>query len=214
MTPLIVALLVAAEPAVIEAAPARLLAPEVAAGVGLLGSGYSVYGARWGDLHVAPEVTARYLFGGFTTSAGVLLVAPTSRDTTGLSFTAGLDVGWTGQRWNVSAGALMQWANLAKPSIQWLPQLRVAYDFGPFGATLGVFDHLGLVPAHLSADLGWRGARFSLGWVAPIGVMAGADIPLTGRLGLRVNGFAFKLAGAEFAMLTVGVSMRGEGGLK
>jgi len=210
---LLVALLAAAEPATLEAsteAPAaRLMSPEVSAGVGLLGAGYTGQGPRWGDLHVAPVVTGRYLIGGFTTEAGVLLVVPTSRETTGLSFTAGLTVGWTGRRWSLAAGALMQWSSLARPAIEWLPQLRLSYDFGLFGATFGLFDQLGLVPAHLSADLRWRGRKFSLGWVAPIGVMAGADLPLGGRLGLRLNGFAFKLAQSEYAMLTVGGTFDG-----
>lgn len=208
MISLVVALVVAAEPPPPETI-SRLRSPEVAAGVGLLGNGYSTRGTRWGDLHVAPQVTARYLLGGLTSEAGVLLVVPTSRETTGLSFTASLLVGWTGERWHLSGGALMQWVDLAQPAIQWLPQVRASYDFGPFGATFGLFDQLGLVPAHLSADLKWRDNRFSLGWVAPIGVMAGADIPLGGRVGLRVNAFAFKLAQAEFAMLTLGATLGG-----
>ena len=202
-----------AAPATVEATAAqvtaRLLGPEVAAAVGVLGTGYTMQNTHWLDLHIAPAITGRYLFGGFTIDGGVLLAIPLSRDTTGLSFTAQLLVGWTGKRWNVSAGGLMQWSNLAQPAIQWLPRLRASYSFGVLGATLGLFDQFGLVPAHLSADLRWRGARYSLGWVVPIGLITGADLPLTGRVGLRINAFGFKLAQTEIAMLTLGATFDG-----
>lgn len=197
-----------------SAAPERLLASEVTAGVGLLGSSYAQPGFRLGDAHVLPVVTARYLLGGFTAEAGVLLAAPVTRDGTAYSFTGSLRVGWTWRKWSVVAGALMQWADGAQQPdvhsvptgaalLQWLPTLRVSGDFGRFGMSFGVLDHLGLVPAHLSFDLEHEGRRFSLGWVVPVGLVATADLPVTQRFGLRFSGFAFKAFGAEMAMFTV-----------
>lgn len=210
MSPSLLLLLLAADPAPEPTAavaaplpPARLLRTEVTAGVGLLGSAYASPAARWGDLHLAPVVTGRVLLGGFTTEAGVLLAVPFEAATTGTALTAGLAVGWSGERWSLTAGALLQWADAARPAVQVLPQLRAAYDFGPVGLSLGVFDQLGLIPAHLSAFTHLGPTRLSLGWVAPLGLLAGADLELPRGFGLRVTGFLFKLAQSEFAMLTI-----------
>lgn len=208
MTPLLLAVLLAAEAPAVEAsapppAPDRLVAPEVTAGVGFLGSSWAQPGIRLGDPQFTPLVTARYLLGGFTTDAGVLLSAPMTRDGVAFAFTGSLRVGWTWRKWSLVGGAVMQWASGATPSLQWLPSVRLSADFGPFGMTLGILDQLALMPAHLSFDLKQGARRFSIGWVAPIGLVAGADLPVTERFGLRFHAFAFKAFQAEVAMLTV-----------
>ncbi len=183
----------------------RLLTDEVTAGLGVFGSGYSQLGTRLGDANVSPTVTGRVLFSGFTLEGGVLVVAPLVRDGSALAVTGAARVGWTGQRFTVLAGALGQWGQAASPAWQWLPTVRASVDFGPFGLTLGIFDLLGLVPAHLSFDLSLAHARFSLGWVAPIGLVGTLDLPVAERFAVRFQGFAYKLAQAEFAQATVGV---------
>lgn len=208
MSPLLVAVLLAAEAPAVEAtvpppASERLVAPEVTAGLGFLGSSYASTGFRLGDPQLAPIVTARYLFGGFTTDAGVLLSLPLTPDGVGLAFTGSLRVGWTWRKWSLVGGAVMQWASGATPALQWLPTLKLSADFGPFGMTLGVLDELALLPAHLSFDLKQGRRRFSVGWVVPIGLVAGADLPITERFGLRLHAFAFKAFQAEMAMVTV-----------
>jgi hypothetical protein len=208
MGPLLLAVLLAAEAPAVEATappkePERLVAPEVAAGLGILGASYSQPGYRLGDAHLTPVVTARYLLGGFTTDAGVLLVAPLTGDGMALAFTGSLRIGWTWRKWSAVGGITMQWASGATPSLQWLPSLRVSGDFGPFGMTLGVLDQLALVPAHLAFDFKVERRKFSVGWVAPIGLIAGADLPITERFGLRITAFAFKAFQAEVAMLTI-----------
>lgn len=204
MTPLLLSAVV------FSAAPdTRLLAPEVSAGVGVLGTGYSQGSVRFGDAHLAPVVTGRYLFGGFTVEAGVLLAAPLAASTTASSVTGSLGLGWTGKKWNLTLGAALQWTAQTAPALQLVPQLRVSYDFGRVGATLGVFDQLGLVPAHLSGFTRLGAARVSLGYVAPLGVLAGVDVPLTAGLGVRVTGFVFKLFQSEYAMLTLALTFDG-----
>jgi hypothetical protein len=199
MTPLLLAALLAAE----APAPERLVAPEVTAGVGFLGSSWAQPGLRLGDAQFTPVVTARSLLGGFTTDAGVLLSAPVTRDGVAFAFTGSLRAGWTWRTWSLVAGAVLQWASGATPALQWLPSIRVSADFGPFGMTLGVLDPLALMPAHLSFDLKQGARRFSVGWVVPIGLVAGVDLPVTGRFGLRFHAFAFKAFQAEVAMFTV-----------
>lgn len=208
ITPLLlsVAVLAADGP---PAAEARLLRPEVSAGVGVLGSGYSQGAVRLGDAHLAPTVSGRVLFGGFTVEAGALVVAPLSAGTTATSVTGALGLGWTGRRWNLLLGGALQWTADATPALQFLPQLRASYDFGHVGATLGVFDQLGLVPAHLSGFLKLGPTTVSLGYVAPLGVLAGVDVPLTRGFGLRVTGFVFKFFQSEYAMLTLAATFDG-----
>lgn len=188
----------------------RLLASEVTAGVGFLGSSYSQPGYRLGDAHFAPSLTGRYVFHGFTADGGVLLVVPVTADGTAFAFTASLRAGWTWRKWSLLAGAVLQVASGAQPALQVLPTLRLSADFGPVGATLGVLDWLGLVPAHLSFDMKLGGRRFSFGWAFPIGLLASLDLPVSGRWGLKVSGFAFKAFQSEFAMVTVAGTFGGE----
>jgi hypothetical protein len=197
MTTLLLALCLA-----VEGEPPRLLSSEVTAGVGLLGSGYAFTGGRLGEAQLAPVVTARGLLGGATLEGGLLLVVPTA-GTTGVSFTASARLGWTGQRWSLLVGGLVQWAADARPALQWLPTLRGSVDFGEFGLTLGVFDSLGLIPAHLSIDLRVGRGSFSVGYVAPVGLLVSTQLPVAERFGVRVTAFAFKLAQTELAMVTV-----------
>jgi hypothetical protein len=183
----------------------RLLTDEVSAGLGVFGSGYSQPGVRLGDANLSPTVTGRVLFSGVTLEGGVLVVAPLTRDGSALAVTGSARVGWTGQRFTVLAGVLGQWGQGANPAWQWLPTVRASVDFGPFGLTLGVFDLLGLVPAHLSFDVSLKHVRFSVGWVAPIGLVGTLDLPVAERFAVRFQAFAYKLAQAEFAQGTVGV---------
>ncbi len=183
----------------------RLLTNEVSAGVGVLGSGYSQLGVRLADAQLTPTVTARWLFWGVTVDGGLLLVAPLTRDGAALALTGGLRVGYTGQRFSVVGGALAQWASDGHPAVQWLPTLRASVDFGPFGLTLGILDELGLLPAHLSFDLALGRSTFSVGWVAPIGLVGRFEVPLVSDFALRLQGFAYKVAEAEFAQVMVGV---------
>jgi len=208
MTALLLAVLLAAEAPAVEgvappAAAERLVGPEATAGLGVLGASYAQPGYRLGDAHFTPVVTARYLLGGFTTDAGVLLAVPLTRDGMALAFTGSLRIGWTWRAWSAVGGVVMQWASGATPASQWLPSLRVSGDFGTVGMTLGVLDHFALVPAHLSFDFRAERRRFSLGWVVPIGLVAGADLPLSEGFGLRCTAFAFKAFQAEVAMFTV-----------
>lgn len=195
MTALLLAVLLSAD----GGAPReRLVSSEVTAGLGFLGASFTMTGARWGDFLLTPTVTARGVFGGFTVDGGAYLAGPLTSGGVALSMDAALRVGWTGRRWSLVGGVNVQWTPGAKPAAALLPTARLDVDFGPVGVALGLFDHLALVPAHLDAKLG----RFSLGWVAPIGLIASADLELPDGFGLRVSGFAFKLGNAETAMLS------------
>jgi len=196
MTALLLAVLLSADGG---AARERLVSSEVSAGVGFLGAAYTMNGARWGDALLTPTVTARGVFAGFTVDGGAYLAGPLTPGGVALSVDAALRVGWTGRRWSLVGGVNLQWTPGAKPATSLLPTVRLDVDFGPVGLAVGVFDHLGLVPVHLDAKLG----RFSLGWVAPIGLLAAADLELPDGFGLRLTGFAFKLGNAETAMLSL-----------
>jgi hypothetical protein len=200
MTPLLLALVLCA-----DSGPERLLESNVSAGVGVLGTSYTVFGARLGDAGLLPTVTARGSFGGFVIEGGAYVSTPLVRGGTLLTVTGGARVGFSGERWAVVAGVVAQVAPEATPALQLLPSLRAQLSFGQAGLSLGVFDHLGLVPAHLSVDLGplsGRG-RFSLGWVAPLGLIGSADVPVSSGFGLRVTGFAYRLNNVEAAVLLV-----------
>ncbi len=200
MAPLLVGLLLAAEPS------GRLLDSHVAAGVGVLGSSYTVFGSRLGDTAFAPMLTARGVFSGFVVDGGVLVAAPLSRGGTLFSLTGTARVGWSGERWSIVGGLVAQLASEATPSTQLLPSLRAQLSFGKAGLTLGVFDVVGQVPLHLSVELGpFANGRFSVGWVAPVGLIASVEVWMTRDFGLRFFGFASRLGNVESAMGVVSV---------
>ncbi|MBL8920235.1 MAG: hypothetical protein JNJ54_15320 [Myxococcaceae bacterium] len=198
MTSLVLSLVLAADPSA-----ARLLDSHVAAGVGVLGSAYTVTGARLGEAALMPTLSARGVLAGFVVEGGAFVSSSLVRGGTVFSLTGAARVGYSGQRWAVVAGVITQVAPEAQPSVQVLPSVRASVSFGAAGLTLGVFDHLGLVPAHLSVDLRVPNGRFSLGWVAPLGLLASADVDLVQGFGLRVTAFGFRLGNVESALLLV-----------
>jgi hypothetical protein len=189
---------------IVLAAEPRLLESNVSAGLGALGTSYTAFGARLGEGALVPTVTARGVFGGFVIEGGAYVSTPLLRGGTLLTVTGAARAGFSGERWAVLAGVVAQLAPEATPSLQLLPSMRAQVSFGQTGLSLGVFDHLGLVPAHLSVDVGpFANGRFSLGWVAPLGLIGSADVAITSGFGLRVTGFAYRLNNVESAMLLV-----------
>ncbi len=202
MTPLLVAVVLCADG---SPPPARLLSNEVSAGLGFLGASYTTLGSRVGDTLLTPTLAGRAVVNGFTVDGGLYLAAPLEAGGLATSYSWAVRLGWTGRRWSAVAGATMTYTPGARPAVSMLPSLLGQYDFGPLGLALGVFDQLGLVPAHLSARMG----RFSIGWVAPVGLLASADLPLPDGFGLRFSGFAFRLGNTEMAMLTIAATWGG-----
>lgn len=193
MSPVMLAVLLGASGTVTD----RLLDSEVAAGVGVLGAGSTSRGALWGDWLVAPTASARGVFSGFVVEGGVYAASPLVAGGVGTSFDAALRVGWSGRRWALVGGVNVQWTPGATPAWAPLPTARLDVALGPVGLTLGVLDWLGLVPAHL--DVRW--GPLTVGWVAPIGLLASGDISLPRGFGLRASGFAFMLGNLRTAMV-------------
>lgn len=204
MSALLLGLLLAAEPS------GRLLDSQVTAGAGVLGTGYTVFGSRLGDASFVPLVTARGVFGGLVVEGGALVAAPLARGTTLVSFTGVARAGWSGERWSIVGGLVAQLASEATPVTQLLPSVRAQLSFGKAGLVLGLFDVVGQVPLHLSVELGpFANGRFSLGWVAPVGLVASVDVWLTKDFGLRFFGFGTRLGTVETAMGVLSLTFGG-----
>lgn len=198
MVSLLLSLVLTAEPS------PRLLDSHVAAGVGVLGNAYTVTGTRLGEALLVPTLSARGVFAGFVVEGGAFVSSSLVRGGALFSVTGSARVGFSGERWSLVGGLVAQVAPEAQPALQLLPSLRAQLSFGRAGLSLGVFDHLGLVPVHLSVDLsGLSNGAFSLGWVAPLGLIGSADVRVTSGFGLRVTGFAYRLNNVEAAMLLV-----------
>lgn len=185
--------------------PQRLLRSEVAASTGIYGSAYTATGLRYGDALWAAGAEARGLIGGLTGELSVLGLFPLASNQAAGSLELVPRVGWSGYHWSLLAGAAVQVAPAARPVTQVLPSLRAQVDFGRFGLSAGVFDIYGQVPLHLSAELG----DFSIGYAAPLGLVASARFRLPKGLRLRVQGFVYRLFDAEAGMLTLGLGWEG-----
>jgi hypothetical protein len=179
----------------------RSIETEVSAGVGILGSGYSVVAERWGDAALTPSVSAQIQKWGLVGELGAMFLAPVTAQGAGNTVVGQFRVGYAGYRWSVLAGLTAQWANLGRPQWQLLPSLQGHFDFtDSVGATLGVLEQFALVPAHLSVTLF---KRYSLGWAFPLGAIGEARFPMNKNFGLKLNAFFFRLAGAEVGMVTL-----------
>lgn len=207
MLALLVSLVATAEP---RPSSARLLDSHVSAGVAVLGASYTVFGARLGDALVTPVLTGRVVFGGFVVDGGAMVAAPVARGGAGLSVTGSLRAGWSGEAWSLVGGVVLQVTPEAVPSTQLVPTLRGQLSFGKAGVSVGVFDFVGQVPLHVSAELGpFANGRFSLGWVAPLGIIASADLWVTKDFGVRLAGFGYRLGNTETAMGLLSVTYGG-----
>ncbi|PTL83199.1 hypothetical protein [Vitiosangium sp. GDMCC 1.1324] len=186
-------------------APTRALPDsELHVDLGALTGGYTHGDGAWMEPFASQAASGHLLLGGLTLDGGVLSLVPLQRGGAGASLTLTARVGYTGERWSLIGGPVFGIAWSAQPALQVLPSLKALYRVGPVDLHAGVLDVHGLVPAHVGAS--WKG--LGLAYVLPLGARAWANIPLTSSLGLRVEGFAFRLGIAQSAMLTVGLTAR------
>ncbi len=179
----------------------RALDAELRADVGLFTGGYAFEGGRWQDAYLTRTTSARYLLGGFTVEGGWMSLLPLERGGPRFSTTFSARVGYTGERWSATGGAVVGVGYWADPVLQVLPTVKGLYQVGPVQLEAGLFDTFGQVPAHAGASYGPVG----LGYVFPLGGRAHLDIPLAARAGLRVEGFVFQYGDIRTSLLTVGV---------
>src|SRR5439155_8747069 len=92
-----------------------------------------------------------------------------------------------------------QYAGDGPGRVQLLPTLRARVFFDAATVTVAAFDHFAIAPAELSVE--YRG--FTLGYVAPLGALAGARFRLAENTQLDVTALAFRLGNAEVALLTL-----------
>jgi hypothetical protein len=182
-------------------APPRALAAELRADVGLFTGGYAFDGGRWQDAYLTRTTSARYLLGGFTVEGGWMSLLPLEGGGPRFSTTLSARVGFTGERWSATGGAVLGIGYWADPALQFLPTLKGLYQVGPVALEAGLFDMFGQVPAHLGASYGPVG----LAYVFPLGGRAHVDIPLAARAGLRLEGFLFQYGDIRTSLVTVGV---------
>jgi hypothetical protein len=204
---LLLPLLLAAAPSVFTE---RLVDDSLGVELGVQGSAYAVYGARYGDTFGNVALTAQGHLLGLAGELQLLLATPLARNGTLLGFTALARVGWSGYRWSLLGGAFLG-VSPGAPGVQVLPTLRAQFQFTrSLGVAAALFDQFGLVPAQLEAVVGTpEEGGFSLGWVVPLGLTACARFPLGKGFGLTVRGFAFRAGNTEVALLTVGGSFGG-----
>ncbi len=181
--------------------PPRALTNESGSELGLLVSGYSYSGGRWQDAFATSLTGGHYLFNGFTVQAALLSLTPLEKGGPTPSTSLTVRLGFTGERWSVVAGPVIQATWPSTPILTVLPSVKGLYRLGAVTLDAGLLDKAGMVPAHVGASYG----RVGLAYVLPLGARAHARIPLTERAGIQLDGFAFRLGNAHTAMLTVGL---------
>lgn len=181
--------------------PPRVLTNEIHSQLGLLQGGYSFAGGGWDDLYVASFTGGHYLFEGITVEASLLSLTPLERGGPGPSISLSARLGYTGERWSVLAGPVLQAAYPSTPILTFLPSVRGLYRLDTVTLDAGLLDMAGMVPAHVGVSYGPVG----LAYVLPLGLKASARIPLSARVGIQVDGFAFRVGEAHSAMLILGL---------
>ncbi|HVG60914.1 MAG TPA: hypothetical protein VNA24_20315 [Hyalangium sp.] len=181
--------------------PPRVLTNQISSELGLLVGGYSHSGGSWDDAYASSLTGGHYLFNGFTVQAGVLSLTPLEGGGPNASVSLSVRLGFTGERWSVVAGPVIQASYPSTPLVTVLPSVKALYQLGAVTLDAGLLDKVGMVPAHVGASYG----RVGLAYVLPLGARAHVRIPLSERAGIQVDGFAFRLGSAHTAMLTVGL---------
>jgi len=176
---------------------------ELRGDVGVLSSGLAGQGSAWTDTFAAQALSGHVLLGGLTLEGGLLSLLPVRPGGAGASLTLTARVGYTGERWSLVAGPVLGLGYTARPRLQVLPSIRALRHVGPVTLHAGLLDSHGLVPAHLGVS--WKDV--GLAYIAPLGARAWARLPLSSDLALRVEGFAFRLAGTQSAWLTLGMDV-------
>lgn len=172
---------------------------ELSAGGGILGSGYTHSGGRFGELLFGPAVDGRLVWNGLTADAALLYALPANAMGAQSTLNALARAGYTAERWSLVAGAVLSRTQSAQPPSQWLPSARLQLALGEWGLSAGLFDYFGQVPFHLSASVG----PVELGYAAPLGAVLTARVRVSGNWGVKVSALAFRLGNAELAMVTV-----------
>ena len=181
--------------------PPRALTNELSSELGLLLSGYSFPGGSWNDAYATSLTGGHYLFNGFTVQAALLSLTPLRGGGPTPSTSLSVRLGFTGERWSVVAGPVIQATWPSTPLLTVLPSVKGLYQVGAVTLDAGLLDKAGMVPAHVGASYG----KVGLAYVLPLGARAHARIPLSERAGIQLEGFAFRLGSARTAMLTVGL---------
>jgi hypothetical protein len=184
-----------------DSPPPRILVNELQTFAGVLTGGYSFEGGSFTDAFLATGTRGHYLFSGFTAEAGIFSLLPLRGGGPRPSFAVSARLGYSGQRWSVLAGTVLQATYPSTPIVQVLPSVRALYRVGPVTLNAGLLDMNGMVPAHLGASYGPVG----LAYVLPLGARAHARFRLSQRVSVHLEGFAFRFGSAQSAMLTVGL---------
>jgi hypothetical protein len=179
----------------------RALKNEISSSLGLLVGGYSFSGGSWDDLYLSSITRGHYLFNGLTADAGMLSLRPLEGGGPGMSTSLSLRLGYTGERWSVLAGAVLQATYPSTPIVTVLPSVRGLYQVGKVTLDAGLLDWVGMVPAHVGVSYGPVG----LAYVLPLGARAHARIPLSANAGIQLEAFAFRIGNAHSALFTVGL---------
>ena len=181
--------------------PPRILVNEIHAFAGVLTGGYTFHGGSYTDAFLAKGTGGHYLFEGFTAEAAVFSLLPLRGGGPRPSFTLTARLGYTGERWSLLGGPVLQATYPSTPIVQVLPSLRALYRAGPVVLNAGLLDLHGMVPAHIGASYGPVG----LAYVLPLGARAHVRIPLSTRVNIHLEGFFFRVGVAQSAMFTVGL---------
>lgn len=178
----------------------RLRRTELSLGATGVGTAYTFRGGRFGDFSFGPDIRATGLIRGFTLQGSFLYSVP--YDSTGATAASTLTgrIGYTGQRFQILGGAVVQVAPGAAPAMQLLPSFRGEAKFTErlrFSAAL--FELHGFVPLQLA----WEQDDFFLGYAAPLGVTAGFRTRISEELQLDVRAVAFRLYNTELALISI-----------
>lgn len=182
--------------------------PSAALDVGALGAGYTATGTRIGGAHALISFRTQQRLGALAAELGTHWVAPLDADGASHAAAVGLTAGIVRPTWSLLVGGMAQWADGARPVVQWLPQLRASVAVGGLGLSLSVLDRLGLVPLRLAAEVRVGPAELSIGWIAPVGLAARASVAVVEAVAVRAEAMAFKVAWTEYALVSLGAAWR------
>lgn len=177
----------------------RLLDSEASVGIVAEGVANAAGASRWGDGFLGPAVSGRWQWRGLLLDGAVLVAWPLETNAAVSSLTFNARLGFSGERWAVLAGVVLQDAASTPAPIQLLPSLHGQVAFGGWGLSAGLFEDFGITPFHVS----FEARDWGVGYVPLIGARAHLDWRLVGPWGVRATAFAFALGVTQVGFVSL-----------
>jgi hypothetical protein len=168
--------------------------------------GYTYLAGQSVDAFLTPQVRADLEWAEWLLQPELIVAVPLALDGPKASSTLSVRGGRRFGAFSALVGVSTNWSPQGAPQWQVLPSLELGYAFDQLKVRAGLLTLHAMAPAHVTVD--WN--NFELGYIAPLGAIAGYRFAISPSLTLRLHGFGFALFNSVRGMVTASIELPGE----